>query len=125
MLVPPVLSIKPKKSGHQETKPKKATTRRQLLEKHTLGWTPKEEEHPDEGPSSPKSELAGKGKEKPGKKTTQTKEPAEEGPVLQKPIKIKVRRLEPEPDSDFVQKIRLGTTIEEEAEEEEPTETLE
>ena len=70
-------------------------------------------------------ESTRKEKEKPGKKTTQTKEPAEEGPGVQKPIKIKVRRLEPEPDSDFVQKIRLGTTIEEEAEEEEPTETLE
>ena len=84
-------------------KPKKATKRRQLLEKHTLGWTPKEEEHPDEGPSSPKSELAGKGKEKPGKKTTQTKEPAEEGSVVHKPIKTKVERPEPEPEpEDFV-----------------------
>ena len=60
-----------------------------------------EEEHQEEGPSSQKPELAGKGKEKPGKKTTQTKEPVEEGPVVQKPIKIKVQRPEPEPE-DFV-----------------------
>ena len=33
---------------------KKATKRRQLLEKHTPGWTPKDEEHPNEGPSSRK-----------------------------------------------------------------------
>ena len=33
VLVPPVLSIKPKKRGRQETTPKKATKRRQLLEK--------------------------------------------------------------------------------------------
>ena len=43
----------------------------------------------------------GKGKEIPGKKTSRTKEPTEEGPVVQKPIKIKVRRPKPEPE-DFV-----------------------
>ena len=41
---------------------------------------------------------------------------------MHKPIKIKVRRPKP---TDFVQKIRLGTTTEEDAEEEEPTEMLE
>ena len=59
-----------------------------------------------------------------GKKTTRAREPAEREPVVQKPIRITVRRPEPEPE-DFVQKIRLVTTTEEEAEEEEPTETLE
>ena len=44
--------------------------------------------------------------------------------MVQKPVKIKVRRPEPEPE-DFVQKIRMGTTREAEAKEEEPTETLE
>ena len=39
LLVPPVLAIKPKKRGRPETTPKKATKRRQLLEKHTPGWT--------------------------------------------------------------------------------------
>ena len=148
VLVPPVLSIKQKKRGRQETTPKRATKRRQLLEKHTPGWTQEEEEQQEEGPSSRKPETADKGKEKPadkgkekpadkgkekpagkgkeksGKKTTRAREPAEGEPVVQKPIKITVRRPEPEPE-DFVQKIRLGTTTEEEAEEEEPTETLE
>ena len=71
------------------------------LEKHTPGWTPEDEEHPDEGTSSRKSELAGKGKEKPGKKASRPKESAEEGPVMQKPIEFKVWRREPEPE-DFV-----------------------
>ena len=44
--------------------------------------------------------------------------------MVQKPIKITVRRPEPEP-ADFVQKIRLGTTTEEEAEEEDSAEPLE
>ena len=66
----------------------------------------------------------GKGKEKLGKKTTRAKEPAEEEPMVHKPIRITMRRPEPEPE-DFVQKIHLGTTTEEEAEEEEPAETLE
>ena len=39
VVVPPVLPIKPKKRGHQETTPKKATKRRHLLEKQTPGWT--------------------------------------------------------------------------------------
>ena len=57
-------------------------------------------------------------------KTTRAKKPTEEEPVGHKTIKITVQRPEPEPE-DFVQKIRLGTTTEEEAEEEEPAETLE
>ena len=138
VLVPPVLPIKQKKRGRQETTPKKATKRRQLLEKHTPGWT--QEEQQEEGPSSRKPEPAvkgtekpadkgnekatGKGKDKVGKKTTRAREPAEREPVVQKPIRITLRRPEPEPE-DFVQKIRLVTTTEEEAEEEEPTETLE
>ena len=52
---------------------------------------------------------------------SRTKEPMGKGLVVQKPIKITVRRPKQEP-MDFVQKIRLGTT--EEAEEE-PSETLE
>ena len=112
----------PKKRSRQETTPKKATKQRQLLEKHTPGWTPEEEAHPEEKQSSRQPEPTGKGKEKPAKKASRTKEPVEEGLVLQKPIKFKIRRLEPERE-DFVQKIRLGTT-EEEAEEE-PAETLE
>ena len=44
--------------------------------------------------------------------------------MVQKPIKITVRRPEPEP-ADFVQKIRLGTTTEEEAKEEDSAEPLE
>ena len=43
---------------------------------------------------------------------------------MHKPIKITVRRPEPEP-ADFVQKIHLGTTSEEEAEQEDSTEPLE
>ena len=39
VLVPPVLPIKQKKRGRQETTPKKVTKRRHLLEKHTSGWT--------------------------------------------------------------------------------------
>ena len=94
VLVLPVLSIKPKKRGRQEMTPKKATKRRQLLEKHTPGWTPEEEAHPEAGQSSRQLGPVGKGKDK---KASQTKEPVEEGPVLQKTIKFKVRRPEPEP----------------------------
>ena len=43
---------------------------------------------------------------------------------MHKPIKITVRRPEPEPE-DFVQKIRLGTAPEEEAEQEDSAEPLE
>ena len=117
LLVPPVLAIKPKKRGRTEITPKKATKRRQLLEKHTLGWTPD-----DEGKSSQKPEPAGNGKEKLTRKASRTKEPVEEGPLLQKPIKFKVRRPKQEQE-DFVQKIHLGITKEEA--EEEPAETLE
>ena len=58
----------------------------------------------------------GKGKEKPAKKASRTKETVVKAPVIQKPKKFKVRRLEQEP-ADFIQKIPLGTT-DEEAEEE-------
>ena len=47
---------------------------------------------------------------------------------MQKPITIKVQRPEPEPEPEppvFVQKIRRGTTVDDDAEEEEPAETLE
>ena len=44
--------------------------------------------------------------------------------MVHKPIKIMVRRPEPEPE-DFVQKIRLGTASEEEAELEDSAEPLE
>ena len=101
--------------------PKKATKRRQLLEKHTPGWTPEDASQPEEGQSSPKPELAEKGKEKPAKKASRTKETVDKGSVVQKPIKFKVWRPEQEL-VDFVQKIRLVTTDEEA--EEEPTETL-
>ena len=52
LLVPPVLTIKSKKRGRHETTPKKATKRRQLLEKHTLGWTPEDAVQPEEGQTS-------------------------------------------------------------------------
>ena len=100
----------------------KTAKRRQLLENHTPGWTQEEGEQPEEGPSQRQPEQAtahakpvGKGKEKAAKKTTRPQEPAEEEPVVHKPIKITVRRPEPEPE-DFVQKVRLGPTPEEEAE---------
>ena len=92
------------------------------MEKHTPGWTPEEQAHPEEGQSCRQPEPAGKGNEKLAKKASQTKGPVEEGPVLQKPIKYKVRRPKPEPE-DFIQKIRLGTMKEEV--EEELAETLE
>ena len=122
LLVPLVLTIKPKKRVRQETTPKKATKRRQLLEKHTPGWAPDDASQEEEGQSSRKPEPAEKGKEKPAKKASGAKELVEKGPVLQKPIKFKVRRPEQEP-VDFVQKIHLGNTNEEV--EEEPAETLE
>ena len=76
--------------------------------------------------SAGKAKPAGKGKEKLAKRTTCTQEPTEEEPVVQKPIKITVRRPEPKPEpADFVQKIRLGTTTEEEVEEEDSAEPLE
>ena len=74
LLVPPVLTIKPKKRGRPETTPKKATKRQQLLEKHTLGWTPEDELQPEKGQTSQSTEPAEKAKEKPPKKTSQTKE---------------------------------------------------
>ena len=40
LLVPPVLAIKPKKRGRLEKTPKKATKRRQVLEKHILDSAP-------------------------------------------------------------------------------------
>ena len=73
LLVPPVLTIKQKKRGQPETMPKKATKRRQLLEMHTPGWTPEDASQPEEGQSSPKPELAEKGKEKPAKKASREK----------------------------------------------------
>ena len=98
MLVPPILPIKQKKRGRQETTPKKTVKRRQLLEKHTPGWTQEGDEQPKEGSSIRQPEKAGqakpagKGKEKAAKKTTHAQEPAEEEPVVHKPIKIMVRR---------------------------------
>ena len=71
-----------------------------------------------------KAKPAGKGKEKSAKKTTRAQEPAEEEPVVHKPIKITVRRPEPKP-ADFVQKIRLGTNTEEEAKDEDSAKPLE
>ena len=44
VLVPPALPIKQKKRGRQETTPKKTAKRRQILEKHTPGWTQEEGE---------------------------------------------------------------------------------
>ena len=66
----------------------------------------------------------GKGKEKVAKKTTRAQEQAEDEPEVHKLIKITVRLPEPEP-TDFVQSIRLGTTSEEEAEQEDSAEPLE
>ena len=129
VLVPPILPIKQKKRGRQETTPKKTAKRRQILEKHTPGWTQEGDEQPNEGPSKRQPEQAvqakpaGKGKEKAAKKTTRAQELAKEELMVHKPIKIAVRRPEPEPE-DFVQKIRLGTTTEEEAEQEDSTKPL-
>ena len=78
----PVLTIKPKKRGRQETTPKKATKRRHFLEKHTSGWTPGDASQPEEGKSSRKPELAEISKEKPAKKDSRTKETVEKGSVL-------------------------------------------
>ena len=46
-----LVPIRQKKRGRQETTPKKTAKRRQLLEKHTSGWTQEEGEQPEEGPS--------------------------------------------------------------------------
>ena len=76
MLVPPILPIKKNKRGRQETTPKKTTKRRQLLEKHTPGWTQEGDEQPEVGPSRRQPEQAAhakltwKGKEKAARKTT-------------------------------------------------------
>ena len=87
VLVPPILPIKQKKRGRQETMNKKRAKRRQLLEKHTPGWTQEEEKQPEEGPSrrQPKKTAAqanpaGKGKEKTTKKTNRPREPVDEEP---------------------------------------------
>ena len=56
LLAPPVLTIKPKKRGRQETTPKKATKQRQLLEKHTPGWSTEDESQPEEGQYNRKPE---------------------------------------------------------------------
>ena len=130
VLVPPILPIKQKKRGQQETTPKKTAKHRQILEKHTVGWTQEEGEQQEEGPSQQQPEQvtaqakpAGKGKEKTAKRTNRPREPAEEEPAVHKLIKITVRRPKPEPE-DFVQKVRLGTAPEEEAETEESSEQL-
>ena len=126
VLVPPVLPIKQKKRGRQETTPKKTAKRRQILEKHTPGWTQEEDEQREAGPSrqqqepATKAKPARKGKEKTTKKTT--KEPAEEEPVAHKPIKITLRRQGPDPEpepEDFIQKVRMVAAPGEEAETEE------
>ena len=119
VLVPPVLPIKQKKRGRQETTPKKVTKRRHILEKHTPGWTQEEAEQREEGPSqqqqepATKAKPAGKGKGK----------PTEEEPVALKPINITLRRPEPEPEV-FIQKVRLVAAPEEEAETEDSSEPL-
>ena len=100
---------------------KKATKRRQLLEKHTPGWNPEDASEQEKGQTSRKQESAEKAREKPAKKTSRTQEAVEKGLAGQKPIKIKLRRQDQEPE-DFIRKIRQETTHEEA--EEEPTETL-
>ena len=96
VLVPPVPPIRQKKRGRQETTPKKTAKRRQILEKHTPGWTQEEGEQQEEGPSQRQPEAttqakpAGKNKEKTAKKTNRPRELAEEEPVVHKPIKITV-----------------------------------
>ena len=90
------------------------------------GWTQEEAEQQEEGPSqqqpeqaTAKAKPAGKGKGKTTKKANP--EPAEKEPVVHKPIKITLRRPEPE---DFIQRVRLGTAPEEDAEIEESSEQL-
>ena len=46
----------PKKRSRQETTPKKATKQRQLLEKHTPGWSTEDESQPEEGQYNRKPE---------------------------------------------------------------------
>ena len=121
LLVPPVLAIKPKKRGRTEITPKKATKRRQLLEKHTPGWTPEDASQPEEGQTSRRPKPVEKAKEKPAKKTSRTKEAVEKGPVGQKPIKIKLRMPNQELE-DFILRIYQENTYEEV--EEELAETL-
>ena len=105
MLVPPILPIKQKKRGRKETTPKKTAKRRQILENHTPGWTQEGAEQQEEGPSqrqpeqeTTKAKSAGKGKGKTTKKANP--EPAEKEPVVHKPIKITLQRLEPEPEPE-------------------------
>ena len=120
----------PHQADRQETTPKKTAKRRQILEKHTPGWTQEEAEQQEEGPSqqqpeqaTAKAKPAGKGKGKTAKKANP--EPAEKKPVVHKPIKITLRRPEPEPEpEDFVQRVRLGAAPEEEAKTEESSEQL-
>ena len=111
LLVPPVLAIKPKKRGRPETTLKKATKRRQLLEKHTPEWTPEDASQPEEGQTS----------RRPAKKTNRTQEAMEKGPAGQKPIKIKLCKQDQEPE-DFIRRIHQEA-IDKEVEEE-PAETL-
>ena len=80
VLVPPVLPIKQKKRGRQETTPKKTAKRRQILEKHTPGWTQEEAEQQEEGLSQQQPEQAterrnrrGKEKEKPQRRPTKNR----------------------------------------------------
>ena len=121
-MVPPILTIKPKKRGGPETTPKKATKRRQLLEKHTPRWTLEDSSQQKVAHTIRRPEPTEKATERLAKKTSWIQEAVEKVLEGQKPIKIKLRRQEWEPE-DFIQKIR-HESIEEEAEEE-PTETLE
>ena len=104
LLVPPVLAIKPKRRGRPDTTPKKATKRRQLLEKHIPGWTLEDSSQHEEAETSRRPEPVEKATERPSKKTNWTQEAVENGPAGQKPIKIKLE--------DFIQKNRQETTKE-------------
>ena len=105
LLVPPVLAIKPKKRGRPEKAPKKATKRRQLLQKHTLGWTPEDSSQQEEAQTSRRQEPAEKAPERPAKQTSRTQEAVEKAQTGQKPIKFTMRRQDREQD-DFIQRIR-------------------
>ena len=77
--------------------------------------------HQEEAQISRRPEPEEKATERPAKKTSRKEEAVEKGLAGQKPIKIKLRRQDQEPEN-FIQKIHQETTKEET--EEEPAETL-
>ena len=110
-MVPPVVAIKPKKRVWPETKLKKATKRRQLLEKHTPRWTLEDSSQQKVAHTIRRPEPTEKATERLAKKTSWIQEAVEKVLEGQKPIKIKLRRQDQEPEN-FIQKIHQETTKE-------------